>query len=143
MAEAKWVREERAARERDAKNKDADGDAFRVQPSRVSVSTDSGDNKDKGTVQDTITTPVGQTNVALQCQGNICLDPVTKKVLIDLTKTDCEPEKARAFLEKIVKDAGIPDVEWKMPPLVKTNIEKIEAEIAKLQRQLAEIKAQS
>jgi len=53
------------------------------------------------------------TNVELTCKGDICIDK-NGEVVIDLSKTECNPDQAQRFLKSIV---GKPEVSWKMPSL--------------------------
>jgi len=64
----------------------------------------------------------GKSEIELICKGNICLTP-DGRIIVDLTKTECPPEKARKFLEPLLSGK---DVQWKLPKLVEKPKEKKE-----------------
>lgn len=58
----------------------------------------------------------GRTDIKTWCGAEVCIEPTTQKIQVDLTKTSCPPELAKNFLQGLMSGK---DVEWKLPKVVK------------------------
>lgn len=58
------------------------------------------------------TIKTSKTRVELVCKADICVDAETERIVVDLTKSKCPPDKLKMIMSPLFEGR---QVEWKLP----------------------------